>query len=402
MAITWLHADRAITGDGKTVVADAWIGVDGQWIVEVDATRPEGVSAENTVELPGMTLIPGLLNIHDHVVRKSLRTLDTSVMPFGLQADALMKQEPVTLAYYAADNMRKYLYDEGITWVRDLGLGRGTVVPLRNAIKAGLMEGPEITTSINPITMTGGHCYRFSEIADGETGVMAAVRKLICDGADIIKFMGSGGLEHFPNEDPYRPQYTVKELAAGVEAAHDQGLDCAIHVYSNEGIRRAILAGVDNIEHGTLMDDKCLEMMAQHGLFWNPTMTGIREPIKFGPTICYIDELNERVFSVQEKAMKKAKAMGILIGAGTDSLGYIADEIEMIRATLEETPVQGLAHATSINAAIAKRKDLGLLEKGRRADIVAVQGDLTQSLAPLRHGVFCTWKDGRAYFKASR
>lgn len=393
----WIKADRAITGDGRTVLSPAWVGVEGEVIFEVTDRQPDGAPPDNVQEFSGVTLIPGLLNIHDHICRKSLREADPAGRPFGQRADTFMRQDSNLLTLYGADNMKKYLYDEGITWVRDLGLGAASTVAVRTAIKNGLLEGPEVTTSVNPITMTGGHCYRFSEIADGEAGVITAVRRMIQQGADIIKFMGSGGLEHFPEEDPKYPQFTVKELAAGVETAHDQGKDVAIHVYSAEGIRRAIEAGVDNIEHGSMMNETCLEVMAEKGLFWNPTMTGIRGAVKSGPNIKYWDLLQKRVFGIQEQGLRKAKKLGILIGAGTDTMGYLADEIEMLRATLDETPVQALAHATSINAIISRRTDLGLLEKGRKATLVAVKGDLTKSLASLKGGIVCTWKDGIAY-----
>lgn len=393
MNTTYLHAKRAILGDGKTVLSPAWIGFSGKYITYVSVEKPQDAQPENVENLAdSVTLTPGLLNIHDHISRKSLRVA-TPGMTFGEHATKLMAHDLPYLILHSYVNMVSYLKDEGITYVRDQGLTGYTCIDLRQAIDEGLIMGPYISSCGMSISITGGHCYRQSLECDGADAVRKAVRIQCSRGADVIKFMGSGGLEHFPQEDPSIPQFTLEELKAGAEAAHDLGRDCAIHAYSNEGIRRAVYAGIDNIEHGCMMTQDLIEEMAKRGLHLNPTMTGIRGAAKAGPNAKYWDMLQERVFKRQEQGMRWAKEAGILIGAGTDTAGTLRDEIAMIAQTLGEDPVEAIGHATGINARIAKRDDMGLLEVGRLANLVAFDGDLTKSLDGLA-GVVQTWKDG--------
>ena len=391
----WIHADRAVVGDGKTVLSPAWVAYEGKYITDVRSEAPENVDESDTLTFENATITPGLLNIHDHISRKSLR-YPTPGKTFGECASALMNHAQEYLILHSYANMYKYLVEEGITYVRDQGLTGYTCIELRRAIEDGIVDGPYISSCGMSISISGGHCYRQSVECDGPDEIVKAVRIQINKGADVIKFMGSGGLEHFPNEDPNAPQFTVEELTAGVNAAHDLGRDCAIHAYSNEGIRRAVLAGVDNIEHGCMMTQDLIEEIAKRGLHLNPTMTGIRGAAKAGPNARYWDMLQERVFSKQEQGMRWAKEAGILIGAGTDTAGTLCDEIIMIGETLGESPVEALGHALGINAVIAKRPDMGLLKKDCLANIVVFAGDLTKSLEGLRT-VVCTIKDGKRY-----
>lgn len=391
---TWIHAKRAVVGDGETVLSPAWVAFEGKYITDVTECRPEHTEAGQIVELGDVTLTPGLMNIHDHISRKSLR-YPAPGKTFGECAANLMAHDPNYLILHSYNNMYHYLVNEGITYVRDQGLTGYTCIELRRAIEDGVIMGPYISTCGMSLSITGGHCYRQSIECDGADEVRKAVRIQITRGADVIKFMGSGGLEHFPKEDPSVPQFTQEELAAGAQTAHDLGRDCAIHAYSNEGIRRAVYAGIDNIEHGCMMTEDLIEEMAKRGIHLNPTMTGIRGAAKAGPNAKYWDMLQERVFSRQEQGMRWAKEAGILIGAGTDTAGTLRDEIVMIGQTLGETPVQALEHALGINARIAKRPDMGLLEPGRLANLAAFRGDLTQSLDCLKE-VAQTWKDGVA------
>jgi imidazolonepropionase-like amidohydrolase len=391
--MNYIFARHAITGDGKTVLSPAYIGIDEEKIALVSDVKPSNSSPDNTVSFNDATVIPGLLNIHDHICRKIIRE-PSEKESFGSRLLQLMSQEESYLALHSAHNMRNYLLKEGITWVRDYGLGGGTSFSLKRAISEGIAVGPEIDTCGTPIAMTGGHCYRQAYIADGVPGIMQAVRIQAQRGATIIKFMGSGGLEHFPKEEPTSPQYTVEELTAGVAVARDLGLPTAIHAYAHEAIERAIATGIENIEHGALMSEDQVERIAKKGINFNPTMSGLRYAFSTGPNRKYWDILTERIFSKQENAMRIAKAAGVLIGAGTDSGGWLYDEIALIGKTLEENPVEALTHATSVNAKIARRPDIGLLEAGRRADIAVFSGDLSVSLEPLKTGLIAVWKQG--------
>lgn len=392
----WIHASRAIIGDGVTVISPVWMCIDKQWITRITNSKPDKIDNLKTIELGDVTLTPGLMNIHDHISRKSLRVPDRTTA-FGATTAAFMSQDDTALILHSANNMRKYLLKEGITWVRDYGLAGLTSITLNKAINEGIAIGPEIDACAEPICITGGHCYKQSYQADGVSEVIKAVRIQVERGATIIKFMCSGGLEHYPREVPSNTEFLLEELIAGVKTAKEFGLPTAIHAYSHEAIKRGITAGVDNIEHGALMSENQAKTMAEKNINFNPTMSGLRAAFSTGPNRQYWDKLTEDIYSKQENIMRKAKKYGVLIGAGTDSLGFISDEIRMIGETLNETPVEALAHATSINAKIARRNDLGLLQEGKRANIAAFPGDLSLSLDPLSKGSVMTFKDGIAY-----
>lgn len=392
----WIHADRAIVGDGTKVLSPVWIGIEGENIAHVTELKPEGLDECAVLCLDNVTLIPGIINIHDHISRKTLRIPDDS-MSFGARTAAFMKQERTELMLYSAHNMKNYLIKEGITFVRDYGLAGTTALQLDRLIRNGIAIGPEIQSSADPICITGGHCYKQSYQADGVSEVMKAVRVQAERGAKIIKFMCSGGLEHYPREIPSNPEFSQEELSAGVAAAKDLGLPTAIHAYSTEAIQRGIIAGVNNIEHGALMTEAQVEQLAAKGMFFNPTMSGLRAAFSRGPNRQYWDRLTEDIYSKQEHAMRLAHKAGVLIGAGTDSMGFMADEIRLIGETLGETPVQAIAHATGINAKIAGRNDLGLLEEGKRANIAAFYGDLTSGLEGLSTDAALVIKDGIVY-----
>ena len=173
--MTYLHAGRAIIGDGKTVLTPAWIGFDGKYITYVDSRQPADATPENTREFDkAVTLTPGLLNIHDHISRKSLR-FPTPGKTFGECATKLMSNDLPYLILHSYVNMLSYLKEEGITYVRDQGLTGYTCINLRQAIDEGLVMGPYISSCGMSISITGGHCYRQSIECDGPDAVRRAV-----------------------------------------------------------------------------------------------------------------------------------------------------------------------------------------------------------------------------------
>jgi imidazolonepropionase-like amidohydrolase len=397
MSMQWLHADRAIIGDGKTVLSPVWVGIQGATLKFV-SNQPPGLSTpENTRSLKDVTLCPGLLNLHDHISRKGLRDGKSS-LSFTDRATIFMQEDSHYLLLHSVSNARNALLREGITFMRDFGLAGYTSIHLRRGIREGLIIGPEISTCGRPICMTGGHTYRQSHEADGPEAIQAAVRAELKAGADIIKFMASGGIERFPGEDPHLAELTEAELRAGVETAHEAGVMTSAHTFPAKAILNVIRAGVDVVEHGVLMNDQCVKEMIDHGTCLVPTLTGLRAIARLLPDTPENDllrqALEERIYAPHEESVRKAISNGIPVGTGTDSIGHLHEEIQLIARIMNYTPVQALAHATSISAKIARREDLGLLKEGLRAHLVAFRGDLTRSLDPLRE-VVCVWKDGR-------
>ena len=393
----WITANRAIIGDKNRVIAPAWIGVEKKHIVSVRTERPKNAKEENIESFDDVTLTPGLVDTHDHVFRKPI--------PFSEE----LSHTDAGKLYYDRNSYSyimcmtiewagKCLRDQGVTIIRDLGWS-GTDHPfaLRRALNSDLLEGPDLQVCGTYICRTGGHGYMLKQCieADGIDEIKKATRKQIKDGADVIKIMGSGGLGVFPQEQPIHPEYSFEEIRTCVDVAHDAGLPVAMHVYPAEGILRAVKAGIDSIEHGCLMTDECIELMARNGTAFNPTMIGIRTPITRNSSMKkYLPEITKKFYEPQVSAMRKAKKAGIDIGIGPDTRGTMIEEIQMVSEALELTPVEAIEHATSISAKVIKRSDMGLLSEGKIANIIAYKGDLTKSLDCLEN-VVQVWKNGR-------
>ncbi|MEL7566789.1 MAG: amidohydrolase family protein [Dehalobacterium sp.] len=397
MTKSYITAKRAIIGDGKTVINPVWIGIDGNKIVYIGSKKPEEATERNTYDAGDATLTPGFFNLHDHVNRKMLRD-EVSDIPVGIRSKAFSTNPPEYLILHGANNVHNML-KEGITFVRDFGLGYYTAVSLQRAIKEGIVIGPEMMICAQSICMTGGHCHTTAKEASGVEGVMQVVREVIKAGANFIKFMASGGLENFPKEDPRYPEFTEAELRAGIEVAHDAGLETTAHAYPTAAILRILKAGIDCVEHGVLLDEECLGLMVKNNIPLVPTMSGIRGS-NFIPPISEaswkkIELLEKRIFAPHAVSVRMAIEAGLLVGTGTDSYGRLADEIRMIAKAAELNPVQAIAHATSISAKIVHREDLGLLAEGKHANIAAFAGDVTKSLDSINQATQL-WLHGKA------
>lgn len=393
----YITARRGITGDGKTVLSPIWIGVAGDQIFYVSNKKPEDTEEKNITDMGDVTLTPGLFNLHDHINRKVLRDKPTDI-PVTIRSKEFMANSREYMLLHGVNNVKNAL-KEGITFIRDFGLGGYTAVNLKRGINEGLILGPEMMVCAQPICMTGGHCHKNAHEADGVDGVMKAVREEISAGADFIKFMASGGLDSFPKEDPKYPEFTLEELKAGIGVAHDAGKPTTAHVYPTEAIKRIIEAGIDCVEHGVIMDDECIEMMVKRSLPLVPTMTGMRGPYTIPPISesrrKIREQLEVRIFQPHDISVKKAINAGLLVGTGTDSYGLLADEIRMIAKAANRTPVQAIQHATSTSAKVIGRDDLGLIEEGKHANIVAFPGDVTKSLDNIGKAVQ-VWLHGKA------
>jgi imidazolonepropionase-like amidohydrolase len=397
MTTTWLRADRAIIGDGKTFIAPAWLEIEREQIKTLTNEKPSGVNEQVVMDFGNATLTPGLINLHDHISRKILRD-KASPHPSGKRSKDLMAEPKEYLFAHCIHNAQAAL-KEGITWIQDYGLAGRCTIHLKRVIKEGLIKGPEICSCGLPICMTGGHTYAYCQETDGPYEVMKAVRTEIKAGADIIKFMASGGLAHFPQEDPKYPEFTVEELKAGIGVAHDSGILTAAHAYPTAAILRILEAGIDSVHHGVMLTEACIKLMVEKKASLVPTMSGLQGPYYLPDAnpedLKNKDILIERIFEPHAKSVKNAVDAGILVGTGTDSFGKLADEIRLIGDAAGDTPIQALARATGIAAKIAARTDIGLLDAGKRADIAVFPGDLTVSLNTLNKAIQ-VWVKGKA------
>jgi imidazolonepropionase-like amidohydrolase len=358
-------------------------------------------NAERT-ELPGQTLLPGLMDLHSHLF----------LHPYNRKSwdDQVLKESEAYRTVRAVTHARDTLH-AGFTTLRDLGTeGAGYAdVALKRAIDEGMIEGPRMFVAGRAIVATGSYGpaarnYRpdcclpqGAEEASGMDEIVRAVRHQASHGADWIKVYAD--YRTGPNGET-RPTFSEDELRALVDTVHDTGRPVSAHAASDEGMRRAVVAGVDTIEHGYGGSDATFALMAKKGVAFLPTLTA---PEAIGEYFFgYIAGKTESTAQMRlaEQGFRTALKHGVIVGCGSD-VGVFAHgtnqrELDwMVRLGL--TPAQALLAATSINAKILGKQDqLGEIREGFLADVIAVAGDPVQDIAAVKNVTF-VMKNGRIH-----
>ncbi len=303
-------------------------------------------------------------------------------------------------------NARKTL-EAGFTSVRDVGSLPFLAVDLRNTINTGLIPGPRIVASGPGISITGGHgdLNNFSpqtrvsmfpeerdfQIADGVDQIRHVIRAQVKYGVDVIKILATGGVLS-KGDSPGAPQYTFEELKAAAETAHMAGRKIAAHAHGTEGIKNAILAGIDSIEHASLIDDEGIRLAKEHGTYlvmdiYNDDYI-LNEAPKVGLPQENIDK-EKMVGRLQRENFEKAVKAGVKMAFGTDAGVYPHGDnarqfFYMVKFGM--TPAQAIRAATSSAAdLIGRSADVGTIEPGKFADIIAVQSDPLSDVRALEH-----------------
>ena len=386
-----LVPDRVFTAVDRTAHPGWRVLVRGRRIAAVgpDVAAPAGAQ---TVPLPGMTLMPGMIDAHVHLF---LHPYDETSWN-----DQVLKESRALRTARAIAAARATLM-AGFTTVRDLGTeGAGdAIVGVEHAIDQGIVPGPRILNADRAIVATGAYGpkgYAFEVPQGGEEAsgadVVRVVREQIGRGADVIKLYAD---YHWRPGEPSRPTFTLDEMRAAVEAAHDAGRRVAAHANTAEGMRRAILAGVDTVEHGGEGTAETWALMKAHGTALCPTLAATEAITRYGG---WNGEAPEPQATTEKKASYRAALKaGVTMCAGGDTgvfaHGDNAREAELM-AAWGMPPAAALQVLTAGNAKVLGIGDeVGTIAPGLRADLVAVEGDPTRDMTALERVGF-VMKDG--------
>ena len=369
---TLVRNARLFDGTGAPPQAGVDVLLEGGRLAAVGRNAAPRAGAE-VIDLGGRTLMPGLIDCHVHLT--FLGNPDEA-------AQAASTPAPV-FAWNAAENARRAL-EAGVTAVRDLGARDLVSILLRDAVAAGRLPGPRIRAAGSAICMTGGHGWWIGREADGADEVRRAVREQLRAGADCIKLIATGGVMT-PRVDPRSPQLTEEELRAGVEEAHKAFVKVGSHAQATAGIKNAVRAGVDSIEHGIYLDDEVIEEMRARGTFLVPTLVAPENISRYGLAAgipAYMVEKSDRIREAHRESFRKAARAGVRIAMGTDAgtpfnrHGANAEEVAlMVECGL--SPQDALVAATRNAAELLDiLAETGTVEPGKAADLLIVDGDL--------------------------
>ena len=357
--------------DGEGGMLDGrGVAVDGGRIVRVAPIGEFDGFDGDRIDTGGATLLPGLIDCHVHLVN------DGAPDPFA----RISRMSDAEITLLALSNAQANLRG-GITSVRDCGGKDYLEFAVRDACNAKLFSGPTVRAAGRMICMTGGHGNRVGRIADGVEEVVKAVREQIHAGSDLIKLMATGGVMT-PGVDPEDAHYSAEELAAGIAEGNRFHRPCASHAQGREGILNAVRGGIDSIEHGIFMDERCVEEMVERGTYLVPTLAALRNILgnREHGIPDYAVEKAERVSKTHRRSIAMFYEAGGKLAMGTDAgtpFNYHGENARELRYMVDVgiRPRDALVAATSQAADLNRLADRGRIREGAAADLLLVNGN---------------------------
>jgi imidazolonepropionase-like amidohydrolase len=405
--VTVIHAGQLLDKPGSAPRGPSTVVIRNGKIAEVLNGHQSGPAGATIIDLKDKFVLPGLIDSHVH--------LDSDAGGNAALIEGVT-DSPARAAYRAAGNAKKTLM-AGFTTVRNLGDGSGATLALRDAVAAGELPGPRIIDAGRSISTTSGHmdatlslgedlhsAINQDNLCDGVESCRHAVRLQIRRGVDVIKIATTGGVNSRIGAGVGR-QIFDDEVKALVDTAHLYGKKLAVHAHGTDGINAALAAGADSIEHGTMLDDESVRLFKKAGAYYVPTLSTVNgyierlaaDPNAYPPAV--LAKVKWRI-EVTGKSLEKAYPAGVKIAFGTDAgvskHGKNADEFELM--VKHGMPASAAIQAATMNAAtlLGVEKEVGSLEPGKAADLIAVTGDPTADVTVLKSVRF-VMKDGRVF-----
>ncbi|WP_411291342.1 amidohydrolase family protein [Sphingorhabdus sp.] len=405
--VTVIHAGQLLDRPGSAPRGPSTVIIRNGKVAEILTGFQSGPAGATLIDLKDRFVLPGLIDSHVH--------LDSDA---GGDAALIERvtDSPARAAYRAAGNAKKTLM-AGFTTVRNLGDDSGATLALRDAVAAGELPGPRIIDAGRAISTTSGHMDSTLSVAEdlhgsigqenlcnGVESCREAVRKQIRRGVDVIKIATTGGVNSRIGSGLGR-QIFDDEVKALVDTAHLYGKKVAVHAHGDDGINAALAVGADSIEHGTMLTDESIKLFKSAGAYYVPTLStvnGYLERLAANPN-AYPPDVLAKVkwrIGVTGKSLAKAYPAGVKIAFGTDAgvskHGKNADEFELM--VKHGMPASAAIQAATMNAAtlLGIDKEVGSLEPGKAADLIAVAGDPIADITVLKSVRF-VMKDGRVF-----
>lgn len=402
---TIIHCGQLIDVKAGQVLKEMTIIVEGNKITDLIKGYTAAAKTDKLIDLKNRTVMPGLIDSHVHLEEET--NPNRYLQEFTLN--------PADYAFQSVVFAERTLMI-GFTTVRDLG-GSGVNISLRNAVNKRLVKGPRIYTAGKAIATTGGHAdptngYRqdlmgdpgpAAGVANGPDDCMKAVRQRYKDGADLIKITASGGVLSVAKSGE-NPQFTEEEIKAIVSTAKDYGFKVAAHCHGAEAMKRAVRAGANSIEHGTFMDEEVMRLMKEHGTFYVPTITAGKAVGDSAKKPGYYPDLvTPKALAIGPKiqnTFSNAYKAGVKIAFGTDAGVYAHGKnwLEFVYMNEAGMPALEAIKSATVSASelLGVSDIIGSIEKGKLADIVAVDGDPVKDIQAMGKMRF-VMKDGIVY-----